>query len=56
MKGNLTPEQMNMIRSQAGMAKAAMHQIEEQPPGNLALVEKHMDEIMRVVESAGSRY
>jgi hypothetical protein len=55
MKGQLSDEQMQLIRSQVGTAKAAMHQIEDQPAGNLELVRKHMDEIQRVIETASRR-
>lgn len=41
MEGQMSPEQMAMMRQQLGNAMGAMRQVEQQPPGNLALVEKY---------------
>lgn len=51
MEGQLSPEQMAMMRQQMGAAMGTMKQMEDQPPGNLTLVEKYRGEIEALFNS-----
>jgi len=51
MEGQLTEEQMNMMRSQLDTAAGMVEQMQGQPPGNLALVGKYQDQIMTLLNS-----
>jgi hypothetical protein len=45
MEGQLTPEQMAMMRQQMGTAMGTMKRMQDQPPGNLTLVEKYRGQL-----------
>lgn len=51
MEGQLTEEQMNMMRNQLNTAMGMVEQMQEQPEGNLALVGKYQDQIMSLLNS-----
>jgi len=51
MEGQLTEEQMNMMRNQLNTAMGMVEQMQEQPEGNLALVGKYHDQIMSLLNS-----
>ncbi|MEO0972480.1 MAG: hypothetical protein AAFX85_05235 [Pseudomonadota bacterium] len=50
MKSQMTPEQWAMASASMGPALTMMKQLDDQPPGNLAVVKKHqeaLDKLMR---------
>jgi uncharacterized protein with von Willebrand factor type A (vWA) domain len=51
MEGQLTEEQMNMMRNQLNTAMGMVEQMQQQPEGNLALVGKYQDQLMSLLNS-----
>ncbi len=55
IEGQLTKEQIEMIRAQAAASKGAIAQIRDQSPGNLALIEANKDRLMKALDGASRR-
>jgi hypothetical protein len=51
MEGQLSEEQINMLRQQLDQAMGMLGEIQEQPPGNMSLVEKYKDQLMALLNS-----
>jgi len=51
MEGQLSKEQMAMMRSQLDTAMGMIEEMQEQPAGNLSLVEKYQGQLMALLNS-----
>ncbi len=51
MEGQLSDEEMALLREQLDTAMGVLGQMQEQPPGNLALVGKYQDQITSLLDS-----
>jgi len=51
MEGQLSAEQMNMMRQQLDRAMGMLGEMQDQPPGNMSLVEKYKDPLMTLLNS-----
>ncbi len=50
MKSTMSPEQWAMMSAAMGTAYQMMQQLKSQPPGNIALAQKHRSELERVFD------